>query len=72
MQKLLTPEIAKKYINTEIEAEDIYEIVQFLSPTELYRLKQYEDKMWQNLTKKRLFLFICNLIDFSLKSNKKK
>lgn len=68
--KTLTYEVATKYIN-DITPNDIAEIEKYLTPTESYRLRVYESKMGENLTPKRVFLFICNLIDFSLTNNNK-
>lgn len=68
--KTLTYEVSTKYIN-DITENDILDIIKYLTPSELYRVTVYENKMWENLTPKRLYLFICNLIDFSLQKTKK-
>lgn len=70
MLKPVTLEVLKKYLNY-IEPEDIYDLEKYLTPNQLYRIRVYESKMWDKLTSKRLFLFICNLIDFSILNSKK-
>lgn len=71
----LTPHIAKYHLSTDITPDDINFLLQFLSSDELYRVTKYENSLRDNLTSKRLFLFICNLIDMrniKLKNKRRK
>jgi len=71
-QKLLLPSIVP-YLNCldDINDEEIKLITSFLEPAEHKRLQQYYNVSKTTITKKRLFLYICNLIDFKEINNRK-
>lgn len=66
--KMITFQIAKNYLKylDGISDNEITFLISFLNREEKLRLMQYEHSIWDNFSRKRLFLFICNLYDFSL------
>jgi hypothetical protein len=72
--QLITPKIAIQYMVwlDDLSDDEFYLVVSLLLPLENNRFSRYEESLWKNFTRKRAFLFICNLIDFYEYSEEKK
>jgi len=62
---MLTPQITPylKYLD-EINDDEIQIAINLLDSEELFRVEEYCYSIKENFSRKRLFLFICCLIDF--------
>lgn len=63
--KPITPFMADKLKDLQLEPEDLKIIIESLTTMQKYRLTRYENSMGEKINSKRLFLFLCNLIDFT-------